>query len=346
MNRSSWSLQKWLIGFFCIASVLVTGWFNANKPRLVILQSYDKSYSWTKDVNIGINRVLDAHRDYTINWYYLDTKRHPWTEFKTNAGQAMRRMLNASPPDVLLAVDDDAQQFVTRHLLNHPTIRIVFSGVNNPPEDYGFDKADNITGILERKPWAALRETLLILAEYNNLKKPLTIQFLGDQSDSVIADEIDFREFDMTPIQVVDSRLVNTFAEWKQALAESAGKVDFLITTNYRKIKRTEGSNDLMPPRELIDWSEKHSPTPLIGTNAFYAEDGGMLAIGTSPYEQGEVAAHMVVELLSNDKSPKQLPMRSTEQFVVAVRSKLLADRNLKLPKVYESAARSINKYY
>ncbi|MBF0163839.1 MAG: hypothetical protein HQM01_04900 [Magnetococcales bacterium] len=346
MNRASWSLQKWLIGIFCIASVLVTGWFNAHKPRLVILQSYDKSYSWTKDVNIGINRILDAHRDYSINWYYLDTKRHPWTEFKTNAGQAMRRMLHASPPDVLLAVDDDAQQYVTRYLLNHPTIQIVFSGVNNPPEDYGFDKADNVTGILERKPWAALLETLLILAEYNNLKTPLTIQFLGDHSDSVIADEIDFREFDMAPIQVVDSRLVNTFAEWKQALEESRGKVDFLITTNYRKIKRSEGSNDLMPPKELIDWSEQHSPTPLIGTNAFYAEDGGMLAIGTSPYEQGEVAANMVVEMLSNDKTPKQLPMRGTEQFVVAVRSKLLAARNLKLPKVYESAARAINKYY
>ncbi|MBF0212410.1 MAG: hypothetical protein HQM00_02460 [Magnetococcales bacterium] len=347
MNHRLSRLRNGLIGLFFLGSVLLPAWYQSSKPRVWILHSYDKNYSWVKDVNIGIHRVLDGHPELTVNWYYLDTKRHPSSEFKINAGVSMRRMIQAAAPDLLIAIDDDAQQYVTRHLLDHPTLRIVFAGVNNQPCDYGFDQAGNVTGILERLPLSALRETLLTLADYSGLKKrPITIRFLGDLSETVRGDEKNFRNFDMKPIQVADSRLVETFDAWQQAVLESAGEVDFLITSNYRKIRRSAESDELVPARELIDWTERHSPVPMIGTNGFFAEDGGMLAIGTSPFEQGEVAARLALELIRSGESPNQMPLRSTGQFVVAMRTSWLQARHLRLPQVYEAAARSINKYY
>ncbi len=338
--------QKLLIWMFFLGSALLPAWYHSNKPKIVVLHSYDKEYAWVKGVNIGINRILEGHREYAVTWYYLDTKRHPSPEFKANAGMAMRRMIEAAPPDILIAIDDDAQAYVSRFFINHPTIGIVFAGVNNQPSDYGFDQTRNVTGIQERIPLEALKETLLSIAQDNPIHQPLTIKFIGDRSETVVGDERYFRSFDMQPIQILDSSLVETFDEWQQAVRDGAGKVDFLVCSNYRKIKRQANNDELVPARELINWTEQHSEAPLIGTNIFFSRDGGMLAIGTSPYEQGETAAKLALELLTTGRQANQLPIRTSVQFVVSMRPSLIHARHLKLPRVYEAAARGINEYH
>lgn len=338
--------QRLLLWIFFLGSAMLPAWYHLSKPKIVILHSYDKDYAWVKGINTGINRVLEGHREYAVSWYYLDTKRHPSPEFKANAGMAMRRMIEAAPPDILIAIDDDAQEYVARHLLSHPTLKIVFAGVNNEPANYGFDHARNVTGILERIPLAALKETLLLIAQDNHMHQPITIKFIGDHSETVRGDERYFRSFDMNPIQVLDSSLLETFDEWQQVIRDSKGKVDFIVCSNYRKIKRQANSNELVPAAEIIHWTEQHSEVPLIGTNGFFSQDGGMLAIGTSPYEQGEVATKLALELLIDNRQANQLPFHTSVQFVVAMRAALVRDRHLKLPGVYEAAARGINEYY
>lgn len=339
-------LETLVIAVFLIGSVCLLAWFSLSKPRILILHSYDKDYSWVKDVNTGLKRVLDKRRDYSLRWHYLDTKLHPWPEYKTNAGVTARRMIDEAPPDIIIAVDDDAQQYVTRYYLNHPTIKIVFAGVNNEPQAYGFDQANNVTGILERLPLDALKESLLIAAQRNALESPLRLQFIGDRSETVLGDERFFQSYDWSPLQMLDSKLVNTYDEWQQAVLESAGKTDFLINSNYRKVMRSASDSTLVPAGELIAWTESHSPVPVIGSNGFFTEDGGMLAIGTSPYEQGEVAAKLATEVLDHGTRPKQLPFLITRQFVVAMRESAIRNRHFYLPQVYEASARASNKFF
>ena len=339
-------LESLIITVFMIGSVSLFAWFSISKPRILILHSYDKNYSWVKDINVGLNRVLDSRSDYSVHWYYMDTKLHPTPEFKNNAGIAARRMIDEAPPDIIIAVDDDAQQYVTRYYVDHPGIKIVFAGVNNEPQPYGFDHANNVTGILERIPLAALKETLLIAAQRNGLKSPLRIQFIGDRAETVLLDDKYASQYDWAPLQKLDSKLVNTYGEWQQAVLESAGKTDFLITSNYRKIVRSASDSTLVPPGELMAWTESHSPVPIIGVNGFVAEDGAMLAIGTSGYEQGETAAKLAQEILDHGTSTKQLPFIISHQFVVAMRESAIVKRHFDLPQVYEAAARAGNKYY
>lgn len=339
-------LETWVIAAFLIGSISLLAWFNISKPRVLILHSYDKEYSWVRDVNIGLKRTLDKRRDISIRWHYLDTKRHPSAEYKVKAGITARTLIDKINPDVIIAVDDDAQQYVTRYYLNHPHIKIVFAGVNNEPQTYDFDHASNVTGILERVPLDALKESLLIAAQRNGLKLPLRIRFIGDQSETVKGDEKFFSSYAWAPFKILDSRLVKTFAEWQQVVLESAGKTDFLITSNYRKVMHSDSDPTLVPANELIAWTESHSTTPVIGTNGFFAEDGGMLAIGTSPYEQGEVAARLATEILDHGKQPNQLPILATRQFVVAMRNAEIQKRHFDLPKVYEAAARASNKFF
>lgn len=339
-------LETLLIAVFLIGSVSLLARFSIKKPHILIVQSYATDYSWVNDVNVGLNRVLDQHHEYSVRSYYLDTKRHPSAEYKARAGVAARRMIDAAPPDILIAVDDDAQQYVARYYINHPRIKIVFSGVNNEPQEYGYDTANNVTGILQRLPLAALKETLLVAAQRNSLKSPLRIQFIGDNSKTVVSDEKFFRSYDWAPIKILDSKLVNTYGEWQQAVKHSASNVDVLITSNYRLLKRSVNNSAFIPKHELVAWTEKYSPVPVIGTNGFYVEDGGMLAVGTSPYEQGEAAAKLAVNMLEHGTTPQKLPFLDTTQFIVAIRASAMRHRDFSLPLVYESSARAINKYY
>ncbi len=336
-----------MIFAFLVALGVTVLVFNTGKPRLLILHSYDTGYSWTRDVDVGIRRVLKEKNDYSVRWFYMDTKRHPWKEFKVNAGTAVAKLIDSWQPTVVIAVDDDAQEYAMKSFVNRPDIKIVFSGVSDSLAHYGYDQANNVTGILERKPYGALKEALLLIAATRSRPGPVRVMFVGDTSESVRNDEKDFRKFDWGPIEVLDSHLPKTFDEWKNAV-DFAGKndVDFIITANYRKILRKREGQALVPPQEIINWTEANSTVPLIGTNVFFVDDGGTLAIGTSPYEQGEVAVSMANQILKHGKSTQEIAKRSTQQFVVAMRESGIRKWNIALPTVYEAAARSSANFH
>jgi len=338
MNR----LRLILISLFLAASVVVVVAYNLHKPRVLVLQSYDLTYPWTREVSVGLRRVLDEHSHFAVRWFYMDTKRHPEKEFKQKMGLAARQSIDRWNPDVIIAVDDDAQEFVTRHYVNHPGIRIVFAGVNGGVEPYGFAGAGNVTGIFERKDLPALKEALIALRWQHQATGPLRVVHIGDTSSSVEHDDHYMREFDWRPLVNLPSRRPGTFDDWKQAVLEVQGKIDFILTTNYRKLARDTSNRSLVPPEEVVAWTVANSHVPVVGTNGFFVEDGGELAIGTSPFEQGEVAARMAVKLLGGQVA-KDIPHASTRQFVVYMRSARLHQRGMELPPLYEAFARATN---
>jgi ABC-type uncharacterized transport system substrate-binding protein len=335
-------LRLLLIGIFLFGTVVVMVTYNVYKPRILVLQSYDLTYPWTREVTVGVRRVLDAHSHYAVRWFYMDTKRHPSKEFREKAGVSARQSIDRWKPDVIIAIDDDAQQFVGKYYVDHPNIRIVFSGVNGGIESYGYAGAKNVTGIFERKDLRALKDALMSLQWPRKAKGPLRIMHIGDTSSSVAHDEHHLHDFDWKPLLIQPSQLVGDFDAWKQAVLSAQEQADFIITTNYRKISRSKTDQNLVPAEEVVAWTLANSKIPVIGTNGFFVEDGGELAIGTSPFEQGEVAARMAT-LLINGKPAKDIPHASTRQFVVYMRSTKLSQRGISLPPLYEAFARATN---
>lgn len=335
-------LRLLLISLFLIGTVIVTVSYNLHKPRLLVLHSYDLSYPWTRDATDGVRRVLDQYPHYAVRWFYMDTKRHPWPEYKAKTGHAARSAIERWNPDVVILIDDDAQEQVGRHFAGHPRMQLVFSGVNGGVEDYGYNGAANVTGIFERKDLAALKTAVLALRGIPAQGGPLRVIHIGDASGSVAHDEDHFRAFDWGPLQNQPGQLVNDFDAWKQAVHDAQTQADVIITSNYRKISRSVGDQSLVPAAEIVAWTLANSRLPVIGTNGFFVEDGGELAIGTSPFEQGEVAARMAVKLLSG-QTAASIPQASTRQFVVYMRSARLHARGLSMPPLYEAFARATN---
>lgn len=335
-------LRLLLISLFLVGTVVVTVAYNLHKPRVLVLHSYDLSYPWTRDATVGVQRVLEQYPHYAVRWFYMDTKRHPWPEFKAKTGLAARSAIERWKPDVLILIDDDAQELVGQHYAGHPRMQLVFSGVNGGVEDYGYAGAANVTGIFERKDLDALKTALLALRGTRPTSGPLRVIHIGDASGSVAHDERHFREFDWAPLQNQPAHLVSDFDAWKKAVRDAQTQADFIITSNYRKISRSAGDKSLVPAAEIVTWTLANSQLPVIGTNGFFVEDGGELAIGTSPFEQGEVAARMAVKLLAG-QSAASIPHASTRQFVVYMRSARLHARGLTLPPLYEAFARATN---
>lgn len=338
MNR----LRLVFISLFLVATLVVTVSYNLRKPRVLVLQSYDLTYPWTREVTVGVRRVLDQHSHYAVRWFYMDTKRQPWKDFKEKTGLSARQSIDRWKPDVIIAIDDDAQELAAKYYVNHPQIRIVFAGINGGIESYGYEGAANVTGIFERKDLRALKEALLAIRRPNQVTTPLRIMHIGDNSSSVAHDEHHMLEFDWKPLLRQPSRLVGDFDAWKQAVLAAQDQTDFIITSNYRKISRSATDSTLVPASEIVAWSLANSKLPLIGTNGFFVEDGGELAIGTSPFEQGEVAALMATQLL-NGQAAKDIAHATTRQFVVYMRSAKLRQRGLELPPLYEAFARATN---
>ena len=339
-------IRNTLVWIFLVLTVAAMAWFKLSQPRILVLHSYAPDYSWTRDIDIGIKRVLDAKLRYKVQWHYMDTKNHPDKEFKRKAGALARRAIDALNPDLIIAVDDDAQEYAAKHYAGKPHLAIIFAGINGTVEAYGYDKVSNATGIFERKPLLDLRRALSAMRGPGESELGRRIMHLGDQSSSVEADAKEIEGFDWAPFRIVDSRLVKTFDEWKKAVNDASGKTDVILVSNFHNIFEAAGKPKLVDPSTVIAWTESNSPVPVVGMGGFMVEDGGMFAVGSSGFEQGGVSARMAIQVLDRDAIPKDIPQVMPRQFLVYIRRPLMAEHKITLPPLYEAFARASNNYY
>lgn len=339
-------LKLGLIFLFLGGLIVLFVYFNITRPRLLILHSYDTTYSWTRDVNVGLRRILDHYTNYAVRWHYMDTKRHPDPSFKRVAGIGAQRAIELWRPHVLIAIDDDAQEFAAKHFVNHSDINLVFAGVNGEIEPYGYTGASNVTGILERKQLQAVKEIAQVVGTSLGLPNPLRILHIGDTSGSVAEDAKFMDQFDWAPVRFLGSKLVGTFDGWQQSIAKAPETADIILITNYRRLARSSTDKSLVPNREVMGWTINHSHLAVIGTNVFNVEDGANLAVGVSPYEQGEVAAKMAISLIEGHQEASGIAVRSTQQYIVSMRKQGLQQSGIVLPSVYEAFARATNNFF
>lgn len=341
------AIKQWLIAIFLLLTVLLLSWFKITQPRILILQSYDANYSWTRDIDIGIKRVLDGNLHYKLQWHYMDTKKHPDKDFKERAGMLAVHEIESYRPDVIIAVDDDAQKYAVQTYANDRHITIIFAGINGPDvKPYGYDKASNVTGIYERKPLNSLRGALAELRYTDGRRLGKRIYIIGDQSDSVIEDSKEIESVDWSPFKLVDLKMTSTYDEWKSAVGEASAKADVIVLANFQNVLRTRGEKTFVPPAEIVQWAEANSLIPVVGMGGYMVEAGGMLAIGASGFEQGDVIARMAVKILDEGVAAKDIPQVMPRQYLVYLRQAGMEKHQLGLPDIFEAFSRASNNYY
>lgn len=323
------------------------------KPRIFVLHSYHESYSWSQEVTEGIERVLN-NKPYSIRWHYMDTKRHPDTDFKARAARNAQQVIDQWQPHVVIAIADNAQQAMKPYI-NHPKISIVFAGVFAEPKEYGYDNsAQNVTGIQERWPLDVIKDGLEQVFVESGNQSPLTVMHIGDSSTTgnIVAKEI--IEFDWGQHMYTTSKSVSHFDAWKLAIQEANQSADIVIFSLYHTLYRYPAdqlppnvlSNEVVTPEEIMNWTQTNLQKPGVGGWGFYVEHGGMMAIGVSAYEQGEESARLTTKIIDTHQTPGDLPYRQSKQFLIYLRQSMLDTHQVNVPRIYEAFARANNNYH
>lgn len=229
-------IKQWLIIIFLLLTISLLAWFKLTQPRILVVQSYDTDYSWTRDIDIGLRRVFDGNLHYKVQWHYMDTKKHTDKSYKERAGKLTIQEIESYRPNLIIAVDDDAQKYAVKRYANQPGINIIFAGINGSVESYGYNQATNVTGIYERKPLHSLRNALSEMRDQHNEPLGRRIAHIGDQSDSVIEDSKDIETMKWAPFELISSKRVSTFEQWKAAVNDASKNADVIMLSNYQNI--------------------------------------------------------------------------------------------------------------
>ena len=150
-----------LIGGVIVAFVVLLGFFNVTKPRILVLHSAAQDSPWVQQVDRGMREALKQNRrPVSVEWNYLGLGAPAFPRSPEEASAQAHRAIEQFKPDVLIAVDDEANSLVARDYVGRDTPRILYVSVDRPPAAFGYQGAPNVSGIAERLPWDAVRDAV------------------------------------------------------------------------------------------------------------------------------------------------------------------------------------------
>lgn len=313
LSKAHWSFG--LIMLFLI--LLLLFWIGSRPPRVLVIQSYSLDYPWTADLDQAIHKVLDQ-KPYETHWLFMDTKRNPDAASKQAAGEKARALIEEWEPEIILTVDDNAQEYVAKHYVDNEDIQIVFSGVNKDPRTYGYTNASNVTGLRERLDYINIKSLLFYLLPAGQRN----FIHISDNTASSQGRRKELEAFNWKPLEFKGSVQVTTFDEWKQAIKAADKIAKVLVLTQYHTILRAQDSNERVPPSEIISWTQKNSKLLMIGLFIFHVKTGGTIAVGPNPHEHGYDAANRVIALLEKNTTPRALGIQDNKDFILFMRNK------------------------
>lgn len=270
-------------------------------PKVLVVHSYHPQYEWVAAINRGI-QVTILPVDATTEYYYMDTKRHPDEPWMQQSGANAMALIEQWQPDVVITVDDNAQEYVGRHLAGQERPAVVFCGMNAEPEIYGYP-ACNVTGVLERLHF---NESLAFFKTLHPAAKRIIL--LSDDSSTSRAIISYVKTLPKGAMEVVDYVTPSTFEQWKQAVENYGSQVDAIAVYTYHTVKPDAESEMSMIPKEVMDWTVQNSAVPIIGFLVFSVDDGSLCGVLESGVEQGRLAGQLALEIV-NGKLPVHLPI-------------------------------------
>jgi ABC-type uncharacterized transport system substrate-binding protein len=275
-----------------------------HSSSILVLHSYHPQYEWVASINKGIRAVLEPlHAE--VNYIYMDTKRHTDEAWKRRVGRETLEYIAQHSPDLVIAVDDNAQEYVARHLVNSDR-PVVFCGVNSDPDKYGYP-AENVTGILERPLW---RESLGLLQQVYPVKRIAVLS----SDDPTSEGALHYMQQLFVDEVISDWLLVSGFDEWKAAVTQLNEKVDAVGIYMFHTIKTNEASQSL-PPGQVMQWTRRHAEIPIIGFFDFTVYEGALLGVVEDGEEIGKQAAMYAVDILRGTPF-SSLPVIKTERGI------------------------------
>lgn len=272
--------------------------------RILHVMSYHTPWRWTEGQLEGFKAGLgDVKAEYKV--FELDTKRHSEAKQKAERGKAARALVEQWAPHLIYTTDDDAQELVTQHYLNTPIVQI-FSGVNKTPEQYGFDKANNVTGVVEHEHFA---ESVQLLKRVVPGIKRLVVVLDDAAMWGPVVERMKAAKLP-ADVNIVAWETIRTYEEYKQRIAAYPQMADGIALIGIFNFKDAAGKN--VPYQEVQRWTAENSSLPDLGFWVDRVHHGTLVAVTVSEREQGLAAGRLARQVLVDRKSPRDLPIQPT----------------------------------
>ena len=336
-NRHTW--QRRLIAAFLLSFVLWLGVFNTTKARILVVHSGSASTPWVQAVDAGMHQALaNNRRPVSVSWMYLGLQSPDNQRQRYQSRAALQRMLDQIDPDVVIAVDDEANALITQTAPSSKGARILYVSVDRSPNSYGYSSDAQVSGISETLPLAAIRDAATTLFA----GRELTAAVIGIDTPTGQAEMAQVRDFDWGPINIKASRLVATATAWRNFV--SSTPADLLLVLSTYGLPEPNGT--ITPAGPLIRWTEKHAQALPIGTQIDFVPSGGTLSLSPPPLVYGQEAITAALDWLDERRPPGPPPAQTNAHFQVGLRQSALAARGLRLPAIYSEAARAAGALY
>lgn len=331
-----------LVGTFLVVALLLLSGFNRAKPRILVMHSSDRSSSTVQRLDEGIRDVLGRNRQpMSVRWHYLGIDHLPDEDRREDAAKIGARTVEQFDPDLVIAVDDEAQQYLVGRYGGHTRPKVVFTAIDQDPGAYGYVGASNVSGIVETLPLAAIRDTLL----HARQGQPLRLAVIGSPGPTGQGQRRQVQAYDWAPHRVVSIESPPDFAAWKSSIEAMQGQVDALLVLSHEGLQASPLDARPVAPAEVVRWIEANAKPLPLGVSLSYVEMGGGLSVAPSAHVMGEAAAELALVWL---KAPAAAPppvASPSSHYSVAMRAAALRARQVALPSIYMEAAR-LNRLY
>lgn len=336
-------LNAVLVCIFLVVTLLLLGAFNLTKPRILVVHSAQRSVSTVQRLDAGIRAVLDANRQpMSVRWHYLGIDTMSDEDHREDAAKIGARAIAQFDPDLVIAVDDEAQHYLMRRYGGRARPKIMFTAIDQEPALYGYGQAANVTGIMERLPLAAVRDTLAQALP----GKPLRLAVIGSTGPTGTGQMRQVQTFDWAPHRVESAHSLADFASWKAAIQAMQGTVDAVLVLSYGGLHASATDTSLVPPAVIVRWTEANAQPLPMGVSLDYVELGGALSIAPSARDMGAAAATQALVWLKAKPGDPAPTVSQEGHYSIAMRAGALQTRNVHLPSIYTEAARMGQLYF
>lgn len=281
--------------------------------KVVFVNSYHEGYQWSDDIE---QAVLDVFEPTGVETRFIrmDTKNNLDEAFRTRAGEEARDAILDFAPDVIIACDDNAQQYLIVPYFMDSEIPVVFCGVNWDASGYGYPN-QHITGMIEIE---LIEQLVHQLAQLTEGSEVAYVTAASETEDKIIA-TYNERFFDGN-LTVYETESYQAFLD---AFLEAQEQFDLVLLGNNAG---------------LTDWQDEAAETfflentavPTGSVTAWFAPYV-LITMERDPFEQGEFAAQTTLDILDGT-SPADIPVVSNARGKVVVNVNIAGTLELVLP--------------
>lgn len=276
-----------LIGFLMLFPCSL----EAASCKVLVVMSYHDNYVWQEEERAGIEKILRQKCE--IKYFSLDMKVNP--QNGTQKAKEAFALYQEFKPDGVITTDDAVQSaFVVPYLKDKVKTPVVFCGVNNEAEDYGFP-ASNVTGVLER---FHTKESLALLQQLVPDAKSVAFMMRGNEVSTVGIFKQMKEEAAGYSLNAVGFWTPGTYEETLETVRELRTKADVLWVDHMEGIKDKDGkpyANKALIKKIAEIWGKK----PVVCGQEHTVRYSCLCTVVESGVEQGMTAAKMLLKAMS-----------------------------------------------